>query len=52
MAALCAASGLSVPGVVLASQKLPLGRVIEDLLLLIECSAESELRGQVIYLPL
>ena len=34
------------------SRTAPIGPVIEDILLLIECSLEEEWEGQIIYLPL
>lgn len=45
-------SGKSMPGVVEVSRRLSIGGVIEDLLLLAECSNEGEWEGQVLYLPL
>jgi hypothetical protein len=41
-----------MPGVFVARESLPVGKVIEDLLILIECSTEGEWQGQVRYLPL
>ncbi|MGH8477677.1 MAG: DUF5615 family PIN-like protein [Methylococcales bacterium] len=41
-----------MPGVFEISQTTPIGRVIEDLLLLAECSVEGEWEGQIRYLPL
>ena len=41
-----------MPGVVEVSRLLPIGRVIEDILLLAQYSLEHEWEGQVIYLPL
>jgi hypothetical protein len=41
-----------MPGVFEASAGLSIGRVIEDLLLIAECSREGEWEGQVRYLPL
>ncbi|MBD2081846.1 DUF5615 family PIN-like protein [Leptolyngbya sp. FACHB-17] len=43
--------GHSMSGVSEISTGAPIGRVIEDLLLLVECSQEGELEGQVQYLP-
>ncbi len=40
-----------MPGVIEVSPDAPVGRVIEDILLLVECSQEGELEGQVQYLP-
>jgi len=44
--------GMRMPGVFEVSRGLPVGAVIEDILLLAECSLESEWEGQVRYLPL
>jgi hypothetical protein len=44
--------GLPMPGVVIASQSLPVGHVIEELVLLAECSREGEWEGRVVHLPL
>lgn len=38
-------------GVIEVSLDAPIGRVIEDLLLLVECALDGELDGQVHYLP-
>ncbi len=45
-------AGLDMPGVVEVNTSLPIGQVIDDLLLLAECSHEHEWEGQIIYLPL
>jgi hypothetical protein len=47
-----ASAALSMPGVVEVPRWLPVGRAIDELLSLAECSRESEWEGQVIYLPL
>ena len=44
--------GQSMPGVIEVSLDAPIGWVIEDMLLVLECSLEGELEGQVQYLPL
>lgn len=44
--------GLSMPGVIEVADDLPLGQVIEDILLLAEYSNIGEWESQVIYLPL
>ncbi len=44
--------GQSMPGVVEVSLDAPIGRVIEDIFLFLECSLEGELEGQVQYFPL
>jgi hypothetical protein len=41
-----------MPGVFVVSQSVPIARAIEDLLILAECSRESEWEGQVRHLPL
>jgi hypothetical protein len=45
-------AGKAMPGVFETSRTAPIGPVIEDILLLIECSLEGEWEGQIIYLPL
>ncbi|TRU30645.1 MAG: hypothetical protein EWV80_01690 [Microcystis aeruginosa Ma_QC_B_20070730_S2] len=40
-----------MPGVIEISVNAPIGRVIKDILLLLECSLEGELEGQIHYLP-
>jgi hypothetical protein len=44
--------GKPMPGVIEVGATVARGPVIEDLLLLVECSFENELEGQVVYLPL
>ena len=46
------ATGKSMPGVFEITFDAPIGRVIEDILILLECSLEGELAGQIQYLPL
>jgi hypothetical protein len=46
------AGGQRMPGVFEVSTSLSLARAIDDLLLIVECSFESEWEGQVRYLPL
>jgi hypothetical protein len=46
------AEGKPTPGVFVAREAFPAGRVIDDLVLIIECSREGEWEGQVRYLPL
>ena len=41
-----------MPGVIEVADDLPIGRVVEDILLLVEYSERGEWEGQVIYLPL
>ena len=45
-------AGLSMPGVFEVSLDVPIGRAIEDILLVAQCSHEDEWEGQVHYLPL
>ena len=45
-------AGLPMPGVLAISQSCPIGKAIEEILLLAECSFEGEWEGQVRYLPL
>ena len=45
-------AGKPMPGIFEVSRDVPIGRVIEDVLLLIEYSLEGEWEGQVRYLPL
>ena len=45
-------AGQPMPGVFEVSRDLPIGRAIEDILLLAECSLDGEWEGQVRYLPL
>ena len=45
-------AGKSMPGVIEVSDDLPIGQVVEDILLLAEYSDKREWEGQVIYLPL
>ena len=44
--------GESMPGVEEVSRLLPIGLVIDDVLLLAEASTEDEWQGQILYLPL
>jgi hypothetical protein len=43
---------LPMPGVFEVARHVPIGVVIEELLLIVECSDASEWEGQVRYLPL
>jgi predicted nuclease of predicted toxin-antitoxin system len=45
-------AGQPMPGVIAVSQSLPVGQVIEDLLLIAQYSASEDWTHQVIYLPL
>jgi hypothetical protein len=44
--------GLPMPGVFEVSRAVPIGRAIEDILLLAETSLDGEWEGQIRYLPL
>ncbi|MBE9029187.1 DUF5615 family PIN-like protein [filamentous cyanobacterium LEGE 11480] len=44
-------AGLPMPGVIEITANAQIGRVIEDILLLVDCSLEGELDGQIYYLP-
>lgn len=46
-----AAAGQPMPGVVAVRQTAPVGRVIDDLALVLECSLEGEWEGSVLFLP-
>jgi hypothetical protein len=46
------AAGQRMPGVFEVGTTLSIGRVIDDLLLIVECSLEGEWEGQIRYLPL
>jgi hypothetical protein len=46
------AGGKSMPGVFEIARAVPVGRAIDDILLLWECSVAGEWEGQVLYLPL
>jgi hypothetical protein len=41
-----------MPGVFEVGRSVSVGRAIEDIVLLAECSREAEWEGQVLYLPL
>jgi Domain of unknown function (DUF5615) len=45
------AEGKLMPGVLEVTSDASIGRVIEDLLLLLSCSLDEELEGQIHYLP-
>ena len=45
-------AGKPMPGVFEIGRTVPIGRAIEDVLLLAECSLDGEWEGQVRYLPL
>ncbi len=45
-------AGLSMAGVIAVPDDLPIGRVIADLALIVECAEMQEVQARVIYLPL
>ena len=44
--------GLFMPGVIEVKTNVSIRRVIEDILLIVDCSLDGELEGQIYYLPL
>jgi hypothetical protein len=46
------AAGQPMPGVVEVNPAFSVGRVIDDLLILAECSREGEWEGRILFLPL
>jgi len=40
-----------IAGLVIVKKELPLSRAIEDLVLLLECSNESDIENQVVFIP-
>lgn len=46
------AENQSMPGVIEVTSDAPIGRVIEDIILLLSCSLDGELDSQILYLPL
>ena len=47
-----ARAGMPMPGVFEVSLLAPVGVILEDVLLLTECSRDGEWEGQIMYLPL
>ena len=45
-------AGLPMPGVFEVSQQTPIVQVVEDILLIDECSLDGECEGQIRFLPL
>jgi hypothetical protein len=45
-------AGPPMPGIIEVSRDISIGQAIEELLILLECSEDGELDGQIIYLPL
>ncbi|MDJ0702594.1 MAG: DUF5615 family PIN-like protein [Leptolyngbyaceae cyanobacterium MO_188.B28] len=46
------AKGYPMPGVIEVRTDVPIGQIIEDILLILECISTGELEGQILYLPL
>lgn len=46
------AENLAMPGVIEIPTNAPIGRVIEDLFMILECGTSKDLDGQIYYLPL
>jgi hypothetical protein len=47
------AAAQPMPGLIVATNEQPIGRAIEDVLLLVECLTEVEMKAQsIVYLPL
>jgi predicted nuclease of predicted toxin-antitoxin system len=45
-------AGQPMPGVIVARESLPIGQMIDNLMLILECTEPGEWEGQVRYLPL
>ncbi|HSM82421.1 MAG TPA: DUF5615 family PIN-like protein [Nodosilinea sp.] len=45
------AKNLSMPGVIEIHSDAPIGRVIEDMVVILECGVAADLEGQIYYLP-
>jgi len=45
-------NGQAMPGLFAVSQSIPIGKAIDEILVLAECSLEGEWEGQIHYLPL
>lgn len=45
-------AGQAMPGVFKISRSLPFAQVIQELVILVECSGDHEWEGKVLYLPL
>lgn len=46
------ANNLAMPGVIEIYTDAPIGRVIEDLFIILECGVPKDLNGRIYYLPL
>jgi predicted nuclease of predicted toxin-antitoxin system len=45
-------AGLPMPGVVIVSDQMPVGKAVEQILMIAICNALDEMKDQVIFLPL
>lgn len=45
-------AGLPMPGIVEVNNGTPIGRIVEDLLLFVECSTAGEYANRILYIPL
>lgn len=45
-------AGLSMPGVIVVPDDIPIGKAIQDLGILAECAGPAEIQSLVLYLPL
>ncbi len=46
------AQSLPMPGLVVVKQRVPIGKIIEDLLILVICSSHGEWDNQVVFIPM
>ena len=44
--------GSSMPGVLIISDRFPVGEMIDHVLLLVECSVQAEWNGRIVFLPI
>ena len=42
----------SMPGLIVVHQRIPVGRVIDDIVLIVECSKPADWIDQIVFLPL
>jgi hypothetical protein len=45
-------AGTEMPGVVILNDRLPVGQAIQEILLMAECSDQTDWKNRVVYLPL
>jgi hypothetical protein len=45
-------SGLKMPGIFIFDDRFPVGKAIDEIVLLVDCSDQAEWNGRVVYLPL